>query len=149
MRKGRSLAGVLATFLFCSVETPGIALSDVEYVKEAMSSTARDFDSDLPDQAVNDWLRSHIPSEYQVVWGEHLTACGESTGTSVDPERDMPLCVEVELKEGPVLKGALNLLVGTTIRGLLKDEYRLYFGYLEHGGKKYDFKRLRDVLKVK
>ena len=61
----------------------------------------------------------------------------------------MPLCAEVEIKRGAKTVGYLALMVGTQKRGPLKDGNALYFGYLEHAGAKYDFKRLRDVLKVK
>jgi hypothetical protein len=138
---------VLVAVFFCSL--PNATHAEDEHVKKAMSLTARDFDRDLPDLPIDDWLRSHIPTRYEVVWSEHTTDCGEGTGTSVDKERDMPVCVEVELKEGPEIKGCLNFFVGTQKRGLLKDGYRLYFGYLEHGGNKYIFKQLSDVLKVK
>jgi hypothetical protein len=126
-----------------------IASADDEYVRQAMSLTARDFDSDLPGQPISDWLRDHISSQYQVVWGEHVTDCGEGTGTSADEGRDMPICVEVALNEGPEMRGCLNLSIGTRDRGFLKGGYKLYFGYIEQGGKKYNFKRLSDVLRVK
>ena len=137
----------LAVVIFCSLSSASRA--DDEYVMKAMSLTARDFDRALPDQPIDAWLRSHIPGRYAVVWGEHITDCGEGTGTAVDKERDIPLCLEVELKEGPEIKGCLNLFVGTEKRGFLKNGHGLYFGYLEHDGKKYNFKRLGDVLKVK
>jgi hypothetical protein len=123
--------------------------ADDEYVKKAKSLSAQQFDSALPDQPMDSWLRSNIPVRYEVVWGEHITDCGEGTGTAADKERDLPLCAEVELKEGSVLTGYLALFVGTQKRGLLKDGYGLYFGYLDHHGAKHNFKRLSDVLKVK
>jgi len=125
------------------------AHADDEYVKKAKSWRAQDFDRTLPDQPIEGWLRSNIPAPYAVVWGEHITDCGEGTGTAVDKERDMPLCAEVELKDGPRVRGYLALFVGTQKRGLLKDGSELYFGYLEHRGTKNYFKRLRDVLKIK
>jgi len=138
---------VLIVIVFCVLFNTANAYDD--YVKKAISLTARDFEKDLPDQPIDAWLRSNIPARYEVVWGEHITDCGESTGTSADKERDMPMCLEVEIKEGPEIKGYLALFVGTEKRGLFKDGYGIYFGYLEHGGNKYNFKRLSDVLKVK
>jgi hypothetical protein len=127
----------------------GDAHADDEYVKKAKSLTAEDFDRTLPDQPVAGWLRSNIPAQYEVVWGEYITDCGEGTGTTSDKDRDMPLCAEVELKEGRETKGYLALFVGTQKRGLLRDSAGLYFGYLEHRETKHNFKRLGDVLKIK
>jgi hypothetical protein len=138
---------VLVALFFCSI--PNAAHAEDEQVKKAMSLTARDFDRDLPDLPIDDWLLAHIPVRYEVVWGEHITDCGEGGGTSVDIDRDMPVCVEVELKEGREVKGFFNFFVGTQKSGFLKDGCGLYFGYLEHGGNKFTFKRLNDVLKVK
>jgi hypothetical protein len=137
----------MVVMVFCTLFNTANAYD--KYVKKAMSLMARDFEKDLPDQPIDVWLRSNIPARYMVVWGERITDCGESTGTAVDKERDMPMCIEVEIKEGPEIKGYLALFVGTKKRGLFKDGYGIYFGYLEHSGNKYIFKRLSDVLKVK
>lgn len=126
----------------------GSAHADDQFVKGAKLLSARDFDKTLPGQPIEEWLRVHLPG-YKTFWGEHITDCGEGTGTAIDKERDMPLCVELEIKDGPKVKGYLLLLVGTEKRGLLKDGFGLYFGYLEHRGTKYDFQRLSDVLNVK
>ncbi len=147
MTNKRYLVIVLAAIVFCSFSSATQA--DDERVKRAMSLTARDFDRVLPDQPIEVWLRSNLPARYEVLWGEHFTDCGEGTGTAIDQERDMPMCLEVMLKEGPEIKGYLALFVGTEKRGLLKDGYGLYFGYLQQGGKRHNFKRLRDVLKIK
>ena len=147
MTHSRYFSLVLVAVFFCSL--PNATHAEDEHVKKAMSLTARDFDRVLPDQPVEVWLRSNLPARYEVVWGDHITDCGEGTGTSVDKERDMPICLEVVLKEGPEIKGYLALFVGTERRGLLEDGYGLYFGYLQHNGNRYNFKWLRDVLKVK
>jgi hypothetical protein len=147
MTPSRNVFMILAAIVFCSLCS--VANADDEFVKKAVSLKARDFDQLLPDQPIDGWLRSHIPQRYEVVWGEHVTDCGEGTGTAVDKERDMPICLEVVLKEGPKIRGYLALYVGTEKRGFLKDGCGLYFGYLEHGGDKYNFKRLSDVTKVK
>ena len=126
----------------------GAGAEDHPFVQGAKLLTARDFDDTLPGQPIEEWLRVHLLG-YQTVWGEHITDCGEGTGSAVDKERDMPLCAEIEIKDRSRVAGHLLLLVGTQKRGLLKDGLGLYFGYLEHRGTKYDFKRLSDVLKVK
>ncbi len=133
--------------LACSVSASTYA--DDKFVRAAKSLSARAFDKNLPDQPVEGWLRAHLPVDYQVVWGEEVTDCGEGTGSAIDAKRDMPLCAEVEVKRGAKMVGYLALMVGTQKRGLLKEGNGLYFGYLEHAGTKYDFKRLSDVLKVK
>jgi hypothetical protein len=95
------LQGFLATCLACSVSVN--AYGDDAFVKAAKSMSARAFDNNLPDESVERWLRAHIPVEYQVVWGEEVTDCGEGAGSAIDAERDMPLCAEV--KVGPKMIG--------------------------------------------
>jgi len=146
MTRSGFLICLFAASLVCSV--PGGARADDQFVKGAKLLSAHDFDNTLPHQAVEEWLRVYLPG-YKTVWGEHITDCGEGTGTAADKERDMPLCAEIEIKEGPKVAGYLALLVGTQKRGLLKDGIGPYFGFLEHRGTKYNFKRLSDVLKVK
>jgi hypothetical protein len=147
MKHSRYFFAVLTAVVIWFVPSPMYA--EDEYVKKAMSLTARDFDKDLPDQPINEWLRSHIPPEYRMLWGEHTTDCGEATGTTLDTGRDMPMCVEVEFIEGRETRGCLDLFVGTKERGFSKNEHRLYFGHLEYGASRYNFRRLSDMLKVK
>lgn len=147
MTRSEFLLSFLATSLVCSVSAS--AHADDEFVRGAKSLSARDFDKTLPDQSIEAWLRAHLPVGYEAVWGKQITDCGEGTGSAVDAKRDMPLCAEVELKRGAKVAGYLALLVGTQKRGLSKESTGLYFGYLEHAGTKYDFKRLSDVLKIK
>lgn len=147
MTYNRYLFIFLAAVVFCSLNSATSA--DNQYAKRTRSLKARDFDRLLPDQPIDSWLRSNIPARYEVIWGEDITDCGEATGTSIDKERDMPVCLEVMLKEGPEIKGYLTLFIGTEKRGPLKEGYGLYFGYLQQGGNRYNFKRLSDVLKVK
>jgi len=132
--------------LLCSAAVG--ALADDQFVKEAKLRSAYDFDKTLPRQPIDEWLRVHLPW-YETPWGEHITDCGEGTGSAADRERDMPLCAEIDVKDGTKVTGYLALLVATQKRGLLKDGMGLYFGYLEHRGTRYDFKRLSDVLEVK
>jgi hypothetical protein len=138
-----AVAGVLLAFLSLP------ARAEDGYVAKAMSLTAHDFDETLPDEPIDRWLRAHLPAGYHLVWGDHMTDCGEGTGTAADRNRDMPMCLEAELREGKEIKGYLALFVGTEKRGLLKDQCGLYFGYLNHGGKKYTFKRLSEVLELR
>lgn len=146
MVRRQFLPGFLAVSLACLVSAN--AWADDEFVKAAKSLIARDFDKTLPDQSMEAWLRTHLPAGYQVVWGEEATDCGEGGGTPIEG-RDMPLCAEVVVKRGAKMVGYLALMVGTHRRGLSKETAGVYFGYLEHAGTKYDFKRLSDVLRVK
>lgn len=146
MTRSQFLSCLLAGSLACSV--CGTARADDQLVKGAKLRSAHDFDSTLPVQPIEEWLRVHLPL-YQLSWGEHITDCGEGTGSAADKERDLPLCAEIEVRDGPKAKGYLLLLVGTQKRGLLQDGIGLHSGYLEHRGTKYDFKRLSDVLQVK
>ena len=146
MTRSQFLFCLFATGLACLVS--GGAHADDQFVTGAKLRSAHDFDNALPVQPIDEWLRVHLPL-YRTSWDEHITDCGEGTGSAADKERDMPLCAEIELKDGPEAKGYLLLLVGTRKRGLLKDGIGLYFGFLEHRGTRYDFKRLSDVLEVK
>jgi hypothetical protein len=146
MTRSQCLVCLLAASVLWSVSSG--ARADDQLVTGAKLLTARDFDETLPGQPIEKWLREHL-AEYTTVWGEHITDCGEGTGSAVDKERDMPLCAEIEIKDRASVVGYLLLLVGTQTRGLSKDGMGLYFGYLEHRGTKYDLKRLSDVLKVK
>lgn len=132
--------------LFCSVSTG--ALADDALVIKAKSLSAKHFDETLTAQPIEKWLRMHIPAEYEVVWGEYITDCGENTESLTDKKRDIPLCAEVEIRKGTKLLGYLALFVGTQKRGLLNDSAGVYFGYLEHQGTKYNFRKLSDILNI-
>ena len=145
MRKN-SVFIFFTAILFYSVSIG--ALADDALVIKAKSLNAKHFDETLPAQPIEEWLRRHLPAEYEVVWGEYITDCGESTGGAADKERDMPLCAEVEIRKRTKLVGYLALFVGTQKRGLLNDSAGVYFGYLEHQGTKYNFRKLREILNI-
>src|SRR6266700_370394 len=125
MVRSQFLLRFLAMSFACSVSASTYA--DDKFVRAAKSLSARAFDKNLPDQPVEGWLRAHLPVDYQVVWGEEVTDCGEGTGSAIDAKRDMPLCAEVEVKRGAKIVGYLALMVGTQKRGLLKEGNGLYF----------------------
>jgi hypothetical protein len=143
--RSQSLACLVAAGVIWAASSG--ARAEDPFVQGAKVLTARDFDDTLPGQPIEEWLRVHLLG-YQTVWGEHITDCGEGTGRAVDKERDMPQCAEMEIRDRSRPAGYLLLLVGTQKRRRLKDGLGLYFGYLEHRGTKYDFKRLSDALKV-
>ena len=145
MTGSRLLVTVCATTLACAA--PAVKADD-DFVRGAKSLTARDFDTTLPDQPIEAWLRAQLPAGYDAVWGEEITDCGEGTGSASDAKRDMPLCAEVEIKRGTTKVGYLALMVGTAKRGLVK-EGALYFGELERAGTKYRLQRLSDLLKIR
>jgi hypothetical protein len=122
-------------------------LADDALVKKAKLLSAKFFDETLPTEPIEKWLRMNLPAEYDIIWGECITDCGESTGSGLDKERDMPLCVEVEIRN-ETLAGYLALYVGTQKSDLFNDSAGVYFGYLEHQGTKYNFRKLSDILDV-
>jgi len=126
-----------------------VAAAQDAYVKQAMSLTAREYDNTLPAQPLSTWLREHVPGRYEIVWGDRITDCGEASGTAADAERDLPMCAEIELREGGTMRVYLALFIGTAKRGVLKDEAQLYDGYLDHGGERYSFKRLADLRQIR
>ncbi len=142
----KSVFIVFTAILYCSAATG--ALADDALVIKARSLSAKLFDETLPAQPIEEWLRMHLPPEYEIVWGKYITDCGERTGSATDKKRDIPLCAEVEIRKGAKLAGYLALFLGTQQRGLLNDSAGVYFGYLEHQGIKYDFRKLSDILNV-
>jgi len=146
MARSRCIAGVLIASVLGMASWE--AHADDQYVQAAKSLSARHFDNTLPDQPIEKWVHANLPTGYEAIWGSHITDCGESTGSPVDKERDIPLCAEVELRKGHEIKGYLTLLIGTQKRGLVQEGAGLYFGYLEHRGRKYEFRRLSDLLHV-
>ena len=145
MRKNSVLIFFTAILLY-SVSTG--ALADDGLVIKVRSLSAKLFDKTLPAQPIEEWLRMHLPSDYEIVWGKYITDCGERTGSATDKERDIPLCAEVEIIKGTKLVGYLALFVGTQNRGLMNDSVGLYFGYMEHQGLRYNFRKLSDILNV-
>ena len=143
------MKGVTRLLVILIVLVASIAHADNELVKKAKALSANDFDKTLSDQPIEEWLQAHLPTSYKVVWEEQITDCGESTGTSIGKDRDMPLCAEVIIYEGPKVVGYLALFIATQKQGLLTNGKGLYFGFLDHQGTKYDFKQISDVLKVK
>ena len=132
--------------LFYSIST-GILADDTLAIK-ARSLSAKLFDETLPSQPIEEWLRMHLPSGYEIVWSKYVTDCGEGTGSASDKKRDIPLCAEVEIRKGNKLVGYLALFLGAQKRGLLNDHAGVFFGYLEHQGIKYKFRKLSDILNV-
>lgn len=124
------------------------AYGDDQFVTKAKALNAIDFDKKLPSQPITEWLQDNLPS-YELVWSEHITGCGEITGSPVDKERDMPLCAEVKIKDGANAAGYLYLFIATEKQGLLTDNMGVYFGHIEHHKKQYDIKRLSDILKIR
>lgn len=77
---------------------PSPSPADDDYVVFARSLLARDFDASLPAEPIEQWLKASLPEGMKAIWGEYATDCGEQTGVpAIDKERDMPLCVEIEL----------------------------------------------------
>ena len=126
------------------------ALADDEYVTFAKSLLARDFDANLPSQPVEQWLISSLPGGMTASWGKYVTDCGEQTGVpAIDKERDMPLCVEIELKHEEKVVGYLMLFVGTQKKGKLKESAGLYFGNIQQGNKTIWLKKLGELTNMK
>lgn len=78
-----------------------------------------------------------------------MTDCGESTGTIEDRQRNMPLCVEVEIHEGTRQVGYLSLLIENEKFGLVGEGMGLYSGFVEAKGTRIDLRKLSDILSVK
>lgn len=139
------LFSTIVAFFFLSTW----ALAVDKYVMQAKELTANHFDATLPRKPIGNWLRENIPPGYEIIWGDYITDCGESTGTSVDKDRNMPLCAEVEIKDKLRITGYLALFVGTRDGGFFKEGFGIYYGYLKHNGNQYTIKQLGDLQSVK
>ena len=130
------------------VSTP--CLADDDYVTFSKSLLARDFDASLPAQPIEQWLKSSLPQGIIATWGNTVTDCGEQTGDpAVDKERDLPLCVEIELKLKEKTAGYLMLFVGTQKKGKIKEQAGLYFGNIQQGSKTVWLKKLGELTNMK
>jgi hypothetical protein len=138
---------VVFSMLLCA---PALSTADDAYVSFAKSLPADRYDKTLPAISLERWLTSILPLGIVAVWGETVTDCGEQTGVpEVDKKRDMPLCVEIELKEKGKSVGYLLLFVGTNKKGILKESVALYYGYIKQGEKTVQLRNLREIAKMK
>lgn len=136
--------------VFFMLFASSLTLADDDYVRFAKSLPARNYDKNLPSVPTEHWLTSILPSGIVAVWGDNVTDCGEQTGDpAIDRERDMPLCIEIELKQKDKSAGYLLLFVGTEKKGKLKEAAGLYYGYIRQGGKTIDLKKLHEITKLK
>jgi len=142
------ILSLIIVFLILSASSP--ALADDDYVRFAKSLPAKDFDKSLPSVPTEHWLTLILPRDIAAVWGDNVTDCGEQTGDpAIDRERDMPLCIEIELKQKDKSAGYLLLFVGTEKKGRLKEAAGLYYGYIRQGDKTIDLKKLHEITKLK
>jgi hypothetical protein len=143
--KIRLLAGLVFMILLAASPTR----ADDDYVSYAKSLPAKKFDNSLLSIPTEQWLASSLPSGFVAVWENNVTACGEQTGDpETDKKRDMPLCVEIELKKKDKSVGYLLLLVGTEKKGKEVGAVGLYYGYIEKEAKTMDLNELHEVIKL-
>ena len=147
MEQMKQLA-LLFIFILPLVSTP--CLADDDYVAFAKSLLARDYDASLPVLPIEQWFASALPRGTTATWGNNITDCGEQTGDpAIDKDRDIPLCVEIELKQKEKTAGYLMLFVGTQKQGKLKEQAGLYFGNFQQGNKTVWLKKLGELSKMK
>jgi hypothetical protein len=141
---------LLAVVVFMILFKAAPALADDDYVSYSKSLPAKKFDKSLPSIPTEQWLASSLPAGIVAVWRNNVTACGEQTGDpETDKKRDMPLCVEIELKKKDKFVGYLLLLVGTEKKGKEVEAVGLYYGYIAKGAKTMDLNELHEVIKLK
>ena len=129
---------------------PSPSPADDDYVVFARSLLARDFDASLPAEPIEQWLKASLPEGMKAIWGEYATDCGEQTGVpAIDKERDMPLCVEIELLQQEKPAGCLMLFAGTEKGGRSRERAGLYFGNIQQGKKTVWLKKLGELTTVK
>jgi hypothetical protein len=130
------------------VSTP--CLADDDYVAFAKSLPARDYDASLPVLPFEQWIASALPRGTTATWGDTITDCSEQTGDpAIDKDRDIPLCVEIELKQKDKTTSYLMLFDGTQKKGKIKEQAGLYFGNFHQGNNTVWQKKLGDLAKMK
>jgi hypothetical protein len=133
-------------FIGLLLVTSSPSRADDDAVLFARSLLARDFDANLPAQPIEKWLLASLPKGIKAHWEEYATDCGEQTGDpAIDKTRDLPLCVEIELRRVGKPAGSLMLFVGTQKGGTTKEHVGLYFGNIMQGNKTVWLKKLGDL----
>ncbi len=129
------------SFLFAAQDKTYIALEKraVATVQQVMVSQ---LDSQLPERSFSLWFNQVVGSQAGVNW--QLNDCGEQTGNASDRERDLPYCVEVVAITPNERKAFVNILVGSTKRGI-GEKPKLYFAVVEYKGEFYTAKRLSEL----
>ena len=139
----KSIAIISLFFLTITVVST-TAAKEIPMASAQMIS-AQKFDASLPLMTVDAWLSSVVPNKVNVTWGSHMTGCGEQTGTSVDADRDMPICAEVEMKGPNEKKAYLLLFVGTRNSGFTPENAQLYWGFYKSGEAFEELRKLGDL----
>lgn len=144
----RNVRTYVTAIIFITISlAASLSIAEDDYVTFAKSLLAKDYDNSLPSLPIEQWITSH---GIVAVWNSNVTGCGEQTGDpAIDKERDMPMCVEIELKENGKSVGYLLLFIGTEKKGKLKKSARLYYGYIKQNEKTVTLKTLSDLTKKK
>ena len=128
--------------------SPSIAEDD--YVIIAKSLLAKDYDETLLSIPVEKWLISVLPQGIDAKWNPNITDCGEQTGDpTIDKDRDVPICAEIELNDNGRSVGYLSLVIGSTKNGISKTRAKLYYGYIKRYEKRVNIRKLSDLSKLK
>ncbi|QQS45177.1 MAG: hypothetical protein IPM66_14555 [Acidobacteriota bacterium] len=90
-------------------------MSDEELIGYAKKLNVNKIESRLPQQELNEWLKSILKSTTSIEW--EINDCGEQTGTEIDRERDLPFCAGIEAKTKDGGKVILAILIGTDKKG--------------------------------
>jgi hypothetical protein len=148
MRKGILL---LVLFFMFSVSSLGqTEISEKAAIARAKQVSVSRLDSKLPKQRFDSWLVGLIGKEAKIFWD--VNDCGETTGTAVDKERDMPICVGVEAALTDRRKLMLLMAVGTQKRGLFGYPSGFHVSVIEQGERYLQINELSELpekLKIK
>ena len=89
---------------------------DTRAINRAKNVIVQDLDKALPRITFEAWLRGLVAPKSQMTW--EVNDCGEQTGSPADRDRDLPICVEVEVGLPGNRQLFLSLGVGSVRRGL-------------------------------
>jgi TonB family protein len=134
-----ALAFALGFLLAFPPQEDGLEKRAVASLKQVSVST---LDPNLPKLSFLAWFNRTVGGGAGIQW--QVTDCGEQTGTTVDRDRDIPLCVEVIAVMPDERKAVIDVQVGTFKRGVAGTP-QLYFAIIEHEGELYSAKQLGDL----
>jgi TonB family protein len=122
------------------------ATQDLALEKRAVAAVQQmavsQLDSQLPERSFSSWFNQVVGAQAGVNW--QLTDCGEQNGSAADRGRDLPYCVEVVAITQNQRKAFVNILVGSSQRGIV-GQPSLYFAVVENKGEFYTAKRLSEL----
>ena len=125
----RGMVGDPKTWLPLAIDFPAnrapmAPVSDANLIAAAKATIVRKLDSSLPQKPFIDWLDELVGSATPRTW--EVNDCGEYPGFP-QPDRDFPICAEVDVTMPDRRELHIAVKVGTEKRGLTADTPGIYY----------------------